>query len=250
MTETNRSFGVLPFLLLVIDVILLIWIVHACRDQREAEQYRPQTTVQRTTATTAVPKTSAASAKPATAATQAPATAKPTTVAPTTAATSAATATALRDPEAYEAADMPTLADFTWVTQDAMDGKVPADAEPLTDFREVTGNWKAYIVDITRDSNGSYMVETFLGISVAGSAEKSKLTFDWICTYNGRTGENYEDSSPDTEFEGAWSDGGIEALGTGMAEFTAFYYQDGKEYALGKMHWPDGVTGSLMMVRP
>ena len=254
MTETKRRFGVLPFLLLVIDVVLLIWIVHACRDQREMEN-RPQVTVQRTTAATAAPKTTAASAKPATAATQTPATAKPTIAAPTTAATAAtpaATAAALRDPAAYEAADPPALSDFLWYTEDIRDGKVPANVERLSDFREVTGRWKGYIIDINQlpEGQGAYMVETFLNITVDGKADSCELTFDWLYTHLGSTGEGYEDNSPDTLFTGAWSDGGLEALGTGSVEVTAFWYQDGHEYAIGKMHWPDGTSGTLMMVRP
>ena len=246
MTETKRRFGVLPFLLLVIDVVLLIWIVHACRDQREAAQYRPQTAVQRTTAATSAPKTSA---KPTTA------TARLTAAAPTTAATAATPATtsaALRDPAAYEASDPPALSDFLWYTEDIRDGKVPANVERLSDFREVTGRWKGYIIDISElpEGQGAYMVETFLNITVGGKADSCELTFDWLYTHLGSTSEGYEDDSPDTLFTGAWSDGGVEAFGTGSVEVTAFWYQDGQEYAVGKMNWPDGTSGTLMMVRP
>ena len=251
MTETKRRGGVLPLLLLVIDVVLLIWIVHACRDQRETAQYRPQAAVQRTTAVSSAPTTSAASAKPTAAAAQA--TAGPTAAASATAASTApqaAPAAALRDPAAFEAADPPALSDFLWYTEDIRDGKVPANVERLSDFREVTGRWKGYIIDISELPEGAYMVETFLNITVGGKADSCELTFDWLYTHLGSTGEGFEDDSPDTLFSGAWSDGGVEAFGTGSVEVTAFWYQDGQEYAVGKMHWPDGTSGTLMMVRP
>ena len=40
------------------------------------------------------------------------------------------------------------------------------------------------------------------------------------------------------------------AYGPGSVHMTGFYYDDGYEYAVGTIGWPDGVSGAVFLVRP
>ncbi len=249
MSQANTVSGsrFWPILLALIDIALLIWIVSAYRDKKADERayaYYSSIAAQTATAkTTAAPAKTAATAKKSE--TQ---TAKSSQTA--AAQTTTAAAESLRDPDRYAASGLPEQADFAWITQDILDGKIPSGVERLTDFREVTGPWKCYVQDITQGGESSYVVQTFLNITIDGKKDDCTLLFDWGYTYLGNTGEQYDDPTPDSEFSGSWSDGGIEALGVGSAEITGFWYAEGHEYAVGVMHWPDGASGTLMMVRP
>ena len=240
-----------PILLALIDIALLIWIVTAYRDKKAEERayaYYSSIAAQTTAGTPAAPAgTTAAVTK------KSETTAKPAQTVPaqtSAAQTTTAAAGSLRDPGRYATSGVPGQADFAWITQDSLDGEIPAGVERLTDFREVTGPWKCYVQDITQGGESSYVVQTFLNITIDGKKDECTLLFDWGYTCMGNTGEQYDDPTPDSEFSGSWSDGGMTAFGVGSVEITGFWYADGQEFAVGEMHWPDGTSGSLMMVRP
>ncbi|MCR5673806.1 MAG: hypothetical protein K6F87_08865 [Lachnospiraceae bacterium] len=153
------------------------------------------------------------------------------------------------DPADYDTSTSPTLEDFMWVTPEIYKGNLPDDIERLS-FDEVTGSWKAYIItdpEVKFDS----MTESFLNASISGSEDRVEITLDWNYTYINSEGSGYDDNSPDSLFTGAWSDDSIkDATGAGKVSIDTFYYDNGHEYAVGSMMWPDGIPAVVFLSRP
>jgi hypothetical protein len=145
---------------------------------------------------------------------------------------------------------MSKLADFQWITYEIMYGNVPDDVELLTDPQEITGGWKAYIVDDYSGEYSSY-IERLCNCYISGSPQDLEVCIQWDYVYNGSADESYsEKGSPDSYFNGSWTDGGLYATGAGSITISGFWYKDGKEYALGTMTWVDGLTSTVYLVRP
>ena len=153
------------------------------------------------------------------------------------------------DPEDFSTSENIGLADINLITADLLQGNIPDGVQKLTDFNEVTGGWKAYMKTDPDNQFGS-MMEHYLNVSISGSAVSSKLTFQWNYSFINAAGQGYDDNSPDSTFVGAWQDGGIEAIGPGRVNMTDFYYESGREYAVGSMMWPDGVPAAIVLIRP
>ena len=150
------------------------------------------------------------------------------------------------DPADYDTDDRPTLADFTWVTMEILEGDVPEDAPVY--FSEILGGWKCYILD--DPAQGSY-AERLLNVTIEGTPEDITLTFDWFYTHLYNTDEGFDDSTPDSIYTGKInSEGYIETFGAGSAVLTDFYVQNGHQYAIGIMKWPDGARGYIAITRP
>ena len=145
------------------------------------------------------------------------------------------------DISVFDTTERPTAADFTWITKDIVDGICPAGSEDM-DFPEALGGWKCYIWD----EEG---IERFANMDFSGTEEDLRLTFDWFYVYVGSKGEGYDDNTPDSVYEGSLV-GDVEAYGPGMVRLTDFYKMDGHQYAFGSIHWPDGISGHLTLVRP
>ena len=153
------------------------------------------------------------------------------------------------DPSKYQTSDMSTMADFQWISYDIMNGFIPSDVERLTDVQEACGGWKAYIID---EAGGEYdYIERLCNVYIGGSAQDIELSIQWDYMYNGSEDESYsEKGSPDSDFYGTWSNGSIDATGSGGITINDFWYKDGKEYAVGKMKWPDGQSSTIFLTRP
>lgn len=151
-----------------------------------------------------------------------------------------------RDFSTYE---MPTPADFQWLSGDILHGWRPEGRESLTDFDEVLGGWKCYLID---DPNGQFdsSLERLMVAYITGTPEEAVVTFDWFYTYDNALGEGFDDSSPDTDFTGSWTEGEIRAIGPGSVSLTDFWYLDGQERAVGMFMWPDGMPALIALARP
>lgn len=262
----------LPLVLGAIDLALLCWIGTAWLSQRNSPA--PQVTVptetaaqqqislqrdpERTAPTTeaAEPPTTEATEPPTTEppATEPPTTEPPTTEPPTTEppTTEAPTTEPTEPPypswsvistDAY-----PSLEDIsgfdwtgTWLTK-------TSEAVSITDTRVMRGGWKAYMVSDPQNVRDS-LAEHFLNVYIDGTKYDLTITLDWYRTYIASLGESFEDSSPDSVFQGECHGGTIEAIGSGKLVLTGFYYENGKEYATGKYTWPDGVEAVIGLVR-
>ena len=154
------------------------------------------------------------------------------------------------DPAGYQTSDMSKMADFQWITYEIMYGNVPDDVELLTDAYEISGGWKAYIVDDYSGENSVY-IERLCNCYISGSSQDLEVVIQWDYLFNGASNESYsEKDNPDSFFNGSLSDGSLYATGAGSIYIRGFWYKDGKEYALGTMTWVDGLTSTVYLVRP
>ena len=156
----------------------------------------------------------------------------------------------IRDPAQYNTSDMSKMADFQWITYEIMYGYVPDDVELLTNVQEITGGWKAYIVDDYSGENSVY-IERLCNCYVSGTSQDLEVCIQWDYLFNGASDESYSEKDYQASyFNGSWSDGSLYATGSGSITFSGFWYKDGKEYALGTMTWVDGLTSTVYLVRP
>lgn len=153
------------------------------------------------------------------------------------------------DPDKFDTDDTPTLADFQWLTYDVAHGGRPSNAEWLTDFEEVRGGWKCYLID---DPDGEYgtMMEFLLNAYIDGTADAADVTFDWYYAYDGSQDQGYEDNASDSSFSGSWTNGILSGVGSGRITLTDFWYADGHEYGMGILMWQDGATSLVALARP
>lgn len=154
----------------------------------------------------------------------------------------------------YTTSDLPSLGDVVGFRWNAVDGgsweNLSGEALRLNDFDAVKGGWKAYILDDPAGVFSEYSVERFANISISGSAGEPEVLVDWSYVVFGDTGEGMDDAMPDSVYNGTWDDGTIDAYGAGRIVLYDFYYDGGKEYAVGAVMWPDGVDGAIALVRP
>lgn len=144
----------------------------------------------------------------------------------------------------------PDDADFLeWYVKDVMWKGVPAGAEYLSDFPEITGVWKGLIY---LDPENRFHAEgiELLNFTVKGKAEAAAVTADWFTIYRVEEGKGYsEEEKKDTVFSGTWEDGVLRVTGAGTILLTDFYTIDGVQYAIGTFDTPDGIPASVAMVR-
>ena len=151
-----------------------------------------------------------------------------------------------RDISSYNTKELPHINDFKWVTPEILNGVCPDEAEILY-FEETLGGWKCYIIENETE------VERLANMELTGGTmEEMQLRVDWYYIRSGgKDGEVYEDNSPDSVFEGYVNDDGeIEAEGPGRIRVTDIYVIGDHMYAFGTISWPDGISGSLLLVRP
>lgn len=152
--------------------------------------------------------------------------------------------------KSYDTTEKPELKEFTsWFSNDLMNGNAPADITRITDLGTVSGGWKAFIYNYAVAGNEhSKSSEELLNVRIDGTEDDTNVIFDW---YYARTdGKTYENKQPDSAYVGTWAHGRIEALGAGSVRLTDFWEQDGHQYAIGRITWPDAVDGTIALVRP
>ncbi|MBQ6453393.1 MAG: zinc ribbon domain-containing protein [Coriobacteriales bacterium] len=140
----------------------------------------------------------------------------------------------------FSTTERPTLADFDWLDGEVAKGNMPVGVTPITNLGDVTGGWKAYLF-----GNG---IEQLMNVDIQVGQSDVVMTFDWY--YSRYDGDAHEDDTPDSTFTGSWDDGWLDAVGPGRVTIVAFWEQDGVQYATGSFLWPDGGTGTILMVRP
>jgi|GEM_PF-2874269 len=154
------------------------------------------------------------------------------------------------DPRSYDTADTPVIGEFTWFSNDMMNGIAPEGIKRIADVAAVTGGWKAYIYNYAIAGNEySQPSEELLNVYIDAGKGGTTLTFDWYYTCGG-DGQTYKNAQPSTEYAGAWKGGAVEALGMGSVRLSDFWEQDGHQYAIGRIGWPDGVDAAIGLVRP
>lgn len=146
--------------------------------------------------------------------------------------------------------DPPTIGEFTWFSDDLMNGNVPASIARITDINAIMGGWKAYIYTYPlTDNPDSHPTEELLNVYIDAGQEGIALDFDWYQTLLG-DGTVSENTQPSTEYSGVWRDGTLEAYGTGSVNLTDFWEENGHQYAIGRIVWPDAMDATIALVRP
>ena len=157
-------------------------------------------------------------------------------------------------PDEITTEDGPSLWDvqgFLWNKNDgAYWDLLTSSAVKLTEFDAVTGGWKAYLLDDPSGKINQNSTEHFANIRISGSTLVAKTVIDWIYATSTDEGDGYDDTSPDSVFNGSWSDGAFSGLGPGKLTLSDFYYENGREYAVGTYMWPDGIESIIALTRP
>ena len=122
-------------------------------------------------------------------------------------------------------------------------------AQPITDPSLILGGWKAYMLCDPENKMDSTM-EKFTNINISYGQSDMTVTVDWYYNYFSKLGEGADDNTPDSVFKGSFSDGQLEAVGSGRITLYGFYYQQGREYAVGRMIFQDGTEAVIALVRP
>ena len=113
----------------------------------------------------------------------------------------------------------------------------------------VIGGWKAYFV-IDPDQKMGQAIEKFANVNISFAQSGMTVTVDWYRTFNGDLTKGTPDNAPDSSFSGEWSSGMIDAVGSGRIILGEFCYDHGREYAAGRMIWPDGTESVIGLIRP
>lgn len=149
----------------------------------------------------------------------------------------------------FSTADTPVENEFSWYIPNR-DAVGPGEgATLLTDFSSVQGGWKAYIYNEPVVEYAS-SIDQLLNVRIEGDEGASIVAIDWYWVRSIETGDTWEDTTPDSIYQGSWEGGTLTALGAGQVRFTCFWLEDGKEYALGTINWPDASHAQIALVRP
>ena len=73
---------------------------------------------------------------------------------------------------------------------------------------------------------------------------------NWGTRFFHSQGTTIDDSSSQSVLESSFLEGKLTAVGSGSITIDGFYYQNGKEYALGTYTWPYGIIGTVGLIRP
>jgi hypothetical protein len=157
--------------------------------------------------------------------------------------TAPSTQTAPPTSSAFSTDERPQLIEFTWLTGSTAKGNVPDGATKLTGFADVEGGWKGYLY--------AGDMEWLLNARIDSVQDGAAITIDWYyLRIGGVSGEVRKDNTADSLFNGAWADGQLDATGSGRVLVKAFWQQDDHQYAAGTFTWPDGTTGTIILMRP
>lgn len=144
---------------------------------------------------------------------------------------------------AFSTDERPELIEFTWLTGSTAKGNVPDGATRLTGFADIEGGWKGYLY--------AGDMEWLLNARIDSVQDGTAITIDWYyLRIGGVSGEVKKDDTADSLFNGAWVDGQLDATGSGRVLVKAFWQQDDHQYAAGTFTWPDGTTGTIILMRP
>ncbi len=150
----------------------------------------------------------------------------------------------------FSTTDVPKDADFkNWYIGNAQTKGKPKGANSIADFSAITGSWKVLFF---QDPKNKYGVKayTYANVTIDGSAEKLTYSIKRHSTRFLTTNETVKETDVDDVFNGKWKSGKLTASGAGSLTISAFWQQNGKQYATGTFDSPDGMPVSIGMVRP
>ncbi len=142
----------------------------------------------------------------------------------------------------YSTSERPVINEFKWTTGETDKGNAPSGVKRITDFGTVMGSWKGYM-------HGGNL-ERLFNVTIDAAQSGATATFNWYYIRDNKAGKVYEDSAANSTFTGKFDGGMLDATGSGRLTLTAFWEQDGHQYATGSFMWPSGETEVISLVRP
>lgn len=118
----------------------------------------------------------------------------------------------------------------------------------ITDYSLLTGGWKATMTTDPFELRDSYAIDYF-NVSFSGSKSSAKVTINWGLRILKSVG-TVDETGSTSSMSGSFSGGKLTATGSGKISIDGFYYENGKEFAVGTYTWPDGVIGYIGLIRP
>ncbi len=144
----------------------------------------------------------------------------------------------------------PNLGDFLWYTEDVFYDGVPADIVVIDEFNYLIGGWKGLIIYDPDNIAGENAME-FLNVNISGTESDLSLTLDWYLIFISSEESGFDETDmEDSVFRGKWENGGLWASGPGTIHLTEFYELNNKQYAVGTMDTPDGISAFIALIRP
>lgn len=145
----------------------------------------------------------------------------------------------------------PTIADFNgWYINGAMKRGKPSGVRALTDMSEISGSWKA-IVYLDPTNRSGDKAQTFCTMTIDGTNDRIKIRLKTHYTHFFNGNEIMDESSEaPLSYSGRFNSGRLIASGVGSFTITDFWEQGGKQYAIGTLSPPDGVSSYVALVRP
>lgn len=142
----------------------------------------------------------------------------------------------------------PTLEEFAWYDEVSRNG-LWADVAPATDFDEMLGWWKCYIVYDPSRTMDSHARELAV-VQVTGTEASAEMAVDGRMIYFEGAEPFDESDQPPFSYTGTYGEGGFELTGSGNVSIGEFFYRDGKQYGLGVLLTPDGIPADFYLMRP
>ncbi len=146
----------------------------------------------------------------------------------------------------------PSVGDFQgWFINGAMKRGKPDGVRTLSTLDEISGSWKA-MVFLDPSNRNAEKAQTFATLTIDGSSnERIKIHLRRYFTHFFNGNEIMDESSEAPDFFSArWKSGQLIASGVGSFILTAFWEQDGKQYAIGTFSTQDGISSTMALVRP
>ena len=159
------------------------------------------------------------------------------------------------DYRGYAGNETPSIGDFFWFTEDVKWDKAPEGRVALTDFRDITGYWKAYTETIST-FQGEPESHEWYNAEISGDVNQATFTYHTkgFTGFDSQTGD-YDLSRKDGEhYSGHFSAGQLVVgdVATKGVKITVseFYSFDGKQYALAQARYVSGEKEYIVLVRP
>ena len=138
---------------------------------------------------------------------------------------------------------------FSWEGGKPKWTNLSQNAVEIEDLKYLTGGWKATIITDPENERGICCAD-YMNINISGSDEAVNLTMKWDKRYFKNKGKTIDVGDKDSVLKGHYSGGEVSVTGAGNVLLDGFWYDGGKEYAVGTYVWPDGAVGYIALVRP
>ncbi len=153
----------------------------------------------------------------------------------------------------YSANERPEMADFSWYPNDVQLAEFGSQVPGITDPGKVTGTWKVYI-KLDPDNKMNMRADMLANANLSIGQYSTEMMIDWYTICYLKDGKTLEDEAENSYYYGSFTNDAyglvFNAEGSGTLNVKRFYEWNGKQYGVGRMETPNGITAILCLVRP